>query len=262
MLVLSRKLNEKILFPGIQASVEVVAIRGNVVRLGIQAPHNVAVVREEIKDRPNWRGNGPSPKAPPTPLPLPREVIHQMRNRLNAASIGLALLRKQHQLGMHDSLGATLDKIEQEMQALRRQFESPADAPAPAPPRRPTKVGKALLVEDDQNERELLAAYLRMAGLDVDVASDGQDALDYLHTHQRPDVVLMDLALPRCDGPTAIREIRSDPAIADVKIFAVTGRKREQFSDGGSLRVDRWFNKPLNAEDLLRDLRREIAGEG
>jgi CheY-like chemotaxis protein len=123
-------------------------------------------------------------------------------------------------------------------------------------------VGKALVVEDDQNERELLAAYLRMGGLDVDVANDGQDALDYLHTHKRPDVVLMDLALPRCDGPTAIREIRNDPAIADVRIFAVTGRPRDQFGDGGNFRVDRWFNKPLNAEDLLRDLRHDISGEG
>jgi carbon storage regulator CsrA len=260
MLVLSRKLNEKILFPGIGASVEVVAIRGNVVRLGIQAPHDVAILREEIKDRPSWRATGPAPKTPP--VPLPRDVVHQIRNRLNAASIGLALLRKQHQLGLHDSLGMTIDKIEQEMQAVRRQLDGPASQPAPGAARKPAKVGKALVVEDDQNERELLAAYLRMAGLDVDVANDGQDALDYLHTHKRPDVVLMDLALPRCDGPTAIREIRNDPAIADLKIFAVTGRAREQFGDGANLRVDRWFNKPLNAEDLLRDLRRDIAGEG
>jgi CheY-like chemotaxis protein len=72
----------------------------------------------------------------------------------------------------------------------------------------------------------------------------------------------MDLALPRCDGPTAIREIRKDPAISDVRIFAVTGRAREQLNDGGNLRVDRWFNKPLNAEDLLRDLRGDISGKG
>jgi len=260
MLVLSRKLNEKILFPGIEASVEVVAIRGNVVRLGIQAPPDVAILREEIKDRPSCRATGPTAETPPAPLS--RDVIHQMRNRLNAVSLGLALLRKQHQLGMRDSLEATIDKIEQEMQALRCQLDSPARAPAPVLARQPGKVGKALVVEDDQNERELLAAYLRMGGLDVDVANDGQDALDYLHTHKRPDVVLMDLALPRCDGPTAIREIRKDPAIADVRIFAVTGRPREQFGDGGNLRVDRWFNKPLNAEDLLRDLRRDISGEG
>ncbi len=255
MLVLSRKLNEKILFPGIQASVEVVAIRGNVVRLGIQAPHDVVVLREEIKDRAGGRESAPPPQA------LPREVVHQLRNRLNAASLGLALLRKQFQLGLHDNLEATIDKIEAEMQALRGQLDGPARAPRPAAPAKPRKVRKALVVEDDQNERELLAAYLRMAGLDVEVANDGQDALDYLHTHEPPDVVLMDMALPRCDGPTAIREIRNDPAIADLKIFAVSGRSPEQFGDRNTFRVDRWFAKPLNAEDLLRDLHRDISDE-
>jgi two-component system, OmpR family, response regulator len=250
MLVLSRKLNEKILFPGIQASIEVVAIKGNVVRLGIQAPHDVVVLREEIKER---AGNRAAP-----PQPLSREVIHALRNRLNAAALGLALLRKQHQLGLHDNLEATIDKIETEMQAIRRQLDGPAKEPQPAPAR-PRKVHKALVVEDDQNERELLAAYLRMAGLEVEVANDGQDALDYLHTHERPDVVLMDMALPRCDGPTAIREIRNDPAIADLKIFAVTGRRPEQFGDPNNMHVDRWFNKPLNAEDLLRYLQRDIS---
>jgi carbon storage regulator CsrA len=255
MLVLSRKLNEKILFPGINASIEVVAIRGNVVRLGIEAPQTVAVLRAEIKDR-HLR------QLPPTPQSLPREVIHQLRNRLNGASLGLALLRRQHELGMHNNLEQTIDKIEQELQALRRHFDTPTPEAAPAAKPAVRKVRKALVVEDDQNERELLAAYLRMGGLDVEVANDGQDALDYLHTHERPDVVLMDLTLPRCDGPTAIREIRNDPAIADLRIFAVTGRTPEQFGGSNNLRVDRWFNKPLNVESLLRDLHRDMSDAG
>jgi carbon storage regulator len=49
MLVLSRKLKEKVLLPDIQASVEVVSIEGNVVRLGIQAPAEVAIVRAELR---------------------------------------------------------------------------------------------------------------------------------------------------------------------------------------------------------------------
>jgi len=253
MLVLSRKLNEKILFPAINASVEVVAIRGSVVRLGIQAPPEVSVLREEIKDR-HLREPAPAPQA------LPRELMHQLRNRLNSASLGLAVLRKQVDLGLRSQLDETIAKIEKDMEAIRRQLDAPTQEAAPAP--KPRKAGKALVVEDDQNERELLAAYLRMAGVDVETAGDGQDALDYLHTHERPDVVLMDLSLPRCDGPTAIRQIRNDPAFADVKIFAVTGRTPEQFGGRTNLAVDRWFNKPLNAEDLLRDLHRDISGVG
>ena len=257
LLVLSRKLNEKIVFPGIQATVEVVGVRGNVVRLGIEAPHSVVILREEIQDRPGRQAAAASSAAaaakPEQPL---GEMVHALRNRLNAAALGLALLRKQHQLGLHENLEATIDKIEAEMLAIRRQFDGPAPEVVPAPIAR--RMRKALVVEDDQNERELLAAYLRMAGLDVEVANDGQDALDYLHTHERPDVVLMDMALPRCDGATAIREIRNDPSIADLKIFAVSGRTPDQFGDPNAMRVYRWFHKPLNAEHLLRDLHQDI----
>jgi carbon storage regulator CsrA len=255
MLVISRRVNEKILFPGIQATVEVIALRGNVVRLGIAAPQHVAVMRDEVKDRPS-RQAAVAELASQTP-PLSREQIHTLRNRLNTAALGLALLRKQHELGMLETLDSTIDKIEAEMNAIRRQLDGPPKVqPSTAPLRRNRK---ALVVEDDQNERELLAAFLRMAGLEVEVVQDGRDALEYLHTHDKPDVVLMDMSLPRCDGPTAIREIRNDPAIADLKIFAVTGRTPDQFGDPKAMRVDRWFRKPVNTEDLLRDLHRDIA---
>jgi carbon storage regulator CsrA len=254
MLVLSRKLHEKILFPNIQAAVAIVAIRGNTVRLGIEAPDDVLVLREEIQNR-----NGEAIAERPTEAAA-RERDHLLRNRVNAASLGLALLRKQCQLGMHDSLEATIETIEKELQALRQHVggQTPPLQLSAAP--KPRKVRRALLVEDDQNERELLAAYLRMSGLVVETAGDGQDALDYLHTHERPDVVLMDMALPHCDGQTAIREIRRDPAYAEMKIFAVTGQPMDRFADRGRLGVDRWFNKPLDAEVLLRDLHQDIAG--
>jgi CheY-like chemotaxis protein len=168
----------------------------------------------------------------------------------------LALLRQQLALGAPASaLIATLNNLERQLEASREY----ADEPAPTsrkPPWSP-QPRKALLVEDDQNERELLATLLRLSGLEVDTAGDGLDALDYLHTHDRPDVVLLDMGLPRCDGPTTVRAIRSDPTYAGLPIFAVTGHSPGYFDlemgDGG---VDRWFNKPLNAEALLSDLGR------
>lgn len=53
-----------------------------------------------------------------------------------------------------------------------------------------------LVVEDDRNQRELPAGFLRMAGLDVDTAGDGLDALEHLHARSRPDMVLLDMGLP------------------------------------------------------------------
>jgi CheY-like chemotaxis protein len=138
----------------------------------------------------------------------------------------------------------TLDKVEGEVELLRQHV-----AQAAATPRR------ALLVEDDRNECELLAGFLRMAGIEVAAVSDGADALDHLQARGRPDVVLLDMMLPRCDGPATVRAIRQNPTWQGLKIFAVTGANRERFArDLAPHDIDGWFPKPLNPEVLLREL--------
>src|SRR5262249_53908914 len=120
--------------------------------------------------------------------------------------------------------------------------------------------GKALLVEDDANQRELLAGFLRMSGIDVATAGDGCAALDYLHSHPCPDLVLLDMGLPRCDGPTAVRLIRSEAAYRDLKIFAVTGASPDELGvETGPAGINRWFRKPLDPTALLQELRQEMA---
>jgi carbon storage regulator CsrA len=259
MLVLSRRVNEKIVLPNIQTTFEVVAIKGVTVRLGVQAPDVVAVLREEVwardKDRKPvrdllrgglaWSGL--------------QGLNHLLRNRLNASVIGLALLKRQLQCGLTQDSLATLERLEHEVKALGEQAAElidQAQLPAPAP----MKVRKALLVEDDQNERELLAGFLRLAGLEVDTAGDGTDALDYLHSHARPDVMLLDMMLPRCDGPTTLQAIRREPSLSGLKVFAISGYAPERFGlQKGEACVDRWFSKPFNPEILLRDLAQTFA---
>jgi two-component system, OmpR family, response regulator len=260
MLVLSRKINEKLLFPGIQAAVQVVAIKSGVVRLGVEAPPEVAVLRAELQGPTGGTAPAPNRLAGEAAGGLSRELAHLLRNRLNAAAIGLALLRRQRQLGLAQESDSTLDQVDREIQELRRHLEGAAERPSPRPPARPARRRKALLVEDDGNERELLAGFLRLAGLDVDTAADGADTLDYLRAGSRPDVVLLDMVLPRCDGPTTLREIRRDPACAGLKVFAVSGHPPERFAaEAGAGDVSRWFRKPVNPEELLRELEREVA---
>jgi carbon storage regulator CsrA len=259
MLVLSRKLNEKVLFPDIQAAVQVVAIKPGVVRLGVEAPRDVAVVRAEIQGPAVEKAPALKRLAGEAAGGLPRELVHLLRNRLNAAAIGLAVLRRQRQLGLSQEADATLDQTEREIEEVRRHLEGLTQRPSPCPPARPPRRGKALVVEDDGNERELLAGFLRLAGLEVDTAGDGTEALDRLHAGSRPDVVLLDMVLPRCDGPTTLREIRRDPACAGLTVFAVTGHPPERFAaEGGAGGVSRWFRKPVNPEELLREVEREV----
>jgi carbon storage regulator CsrA len=256
VLILSRRRNEKILFPGIHTAVQILAVKGNTVRLGIEAPPDVTVLRAELSDRHAESGATAAP-AEPAEARF-RALRHLVRNRLNGATIGLALLRQQVTAGRTNDLDRTVGLIEQEMQKLREQVEG-KPAPAADPPQPSRKLRKALVVEDDQNERELLAGFLRVSGFDVDTAGDGCDALDYLRAGRRPDVVLLDMGLPRCDGATTAREIRRDPACAGLKIFAVTGHSPDEYDlEKGPGGIDRWFPKPVDPVLLVRELTQEL----
>ena len=185
------------------------------------------------------------------------QMIHRVRNWLNIATVGLALLRRQFRAGANRiGLETTLDKVEQEILALKEQLEERVE-PTVAQPS--TFLRRALVVEDDINESELMAGFLRMAGLDLATAGDGASALEYLQTNQRPDVVLLDMVLPRLDGQSTVRVLRGNPDYAGLKIFGATGHAPYRFDlDQGPASVDRWFRKPLNPEVLLGELIKEL----
>lgn len=250
MLVISRRLHQKIVFPALQTSVQIVAVKPGVVRLGIEAPEHVGVYRDELLGRDDFQlreTDRPEPNDSAA-----QELIHLLNNRLNASSIGVALLRRQLDGGLIGSMTDTLDKIESNLKNIQQRVER-LDSERSRPIKR-----RALVVEDDHNECELLAGFLRLAGMDVHTAGDGSAALDYLHENGMPHFMLLDMLLPRCDGPTTVRTIRRNPAYNGLRIFGVTGAAVEQFGlDEGPAGIDHWFRKPFNPETLLRELDRD-----
>jgi len=257
MLVLSRRVNEKIVFPGLQAVVEVLGVKAGAVRLGVTAPPEVLILREELRQRPT----NAAPAAPAAPdLKAERErLIQLVCNRLKVSGVGLEVLRGQLQAGQAEDALTVVERLAEDLQLLQRRLTDDG-RPVPPPPARPAaRPPRALLVEDNANERELLARFLRMGGFEVDTAGDGGDALDYLHARGRPDVVLLDMGLPRCDGPTTVRAIRGEQGLADLKIVAVSGSTPEEWGLGrGPGGIDRWFRKPIDPSALIRDLEREL----
>jgi len=255
MLVLSRRLHEKLVFPGIDTRIEVLSIKGNLVRLGIEAPPQVKVLREELAA--NQPAALEGPQVPEGRFPA---LLRQLADRLTVTARSLGTIQLLLDAGQVDDARTLLACARDDFQVVRFGLAGELGE-APSPPACPPRhVPRALLVEDDRNQRELLAGFLRMAGLDVDTAGDGSDALDYLHSRPRPDVVLLDMGLPRCDGATTVRSIRQDPSLAGLRIVAVTGSAPEEFDlaqgPGG---VDRWFRKPLDPASLLRDLQQELS---
>jgi CheY-like chemotaxis protein len=78
-----------------------------------------------------------------------------------------------------------------------------------------------VIVEDDENTRDVFRTILEHVGLRVMEAVDGEQALVVVRT-QHPDVILLDLGLPGIDGRTVARMLKADPATASVPIIVVT----------------------------------------
>jgi len=85
-----------------------------------------------------------------------------------------------------------------------------------------------LIVEDHDDTREMLKTFLGMVGCHVIEAEDGDRALNVAEK-ARPDLILLDMKIPRLDGLTVTRLIRSHPNLHEVPIVAVTGNATPQF---------------------------------
>ncbi len=253
MLVLSRREGEKLVFPNLGITLEVVRVRGSAVRLGIDAPSDVSVWRGEL-----CAARGLQPLAVTEPkLSSARKLTHAIRNRLHAATLGLHLYRKQMDQGLIEEADRTWRKILEEFVALEAEAAPRPETPAASPP---SGVRRTLIVEDDANECELLAGFLRVSGFDVATSGDGAAALDYLNSHELPDVILLDMIMPNVDGRTTIGAIRQNPGLAGLKVFAISGTSPSVFDvPTGPKGVDRWFPKPINPEELVREMTRELA---
>ncbi|MGH7238496.1 MAG: response regulator, partial [Candidatus Saccharimonadales bacterium] len=83
-----------------------------------------------------------------------------------------------------------------------------------------------LLAEDDSFIADIYATQLKKAGYRVDVAKDGEQALEKTRqTH--PDLLVLDLVMPKLDGWQVLAEIRKDPAIQDTKVIVTSNLDQE-----------------------------------
>ena len=261
MLVVSRKENQSVVFPNLGISVEIIKVSGKTVRVGVDAPSEVRILRGELQSE------GTSNKHTSVAAVDKRKEEHELRNRLNKANLALALVQKQLQKGnvadAEASLSAALAAFDQ-LDQSSANGEFTIDVPVPQAGENAdvsantTQPKRALLVEDNPNERALLASYLRASGYEVDTVEDGQAALEYL-AKQKPDAVVMDMEMPRLHGSDTVREIRSDDHFDDVKLFIVSGLEQSSTKlPTGDRGIQNWFQKPLRPEELVNAMSRSL----
>ena len=122
-----------------------------------------------------------------------------------------------------------------------------------------TSLGRVLVVDDDDVIRQLITVNLELEGFDVATAIDGQDCLDRVKDI-RPDVITLDVMMPRLDGWEAAGRLRADPDTAGIKVVLLSARAQEADLERGSrIGVDAYLTKPFDPDELIAVVRR-LAG--
>jgi len=114
---------------------------------------------------------------------------------------------------------------------------------------------RILVVEDQEDNRQILRDLLNSAGFEMVEAEDGQQALAAAAEH-RPDLILMDIQLPILDGYEATRRIKANPELKAIPIIVVTSYALS--GDEGKARdagCDAYVTKPYSPRQLLAKIR-------
>lgn len=258
MLVLSRKQNQSVLFPTLGIRVDILRVAGKTVSVGIDAPREIQILRNELPTEAKATANASSTMATDGRTARAQEV-HALRNRLNKASLAMRLLQRQLDAGRIEEAEESLALALQTFDLMEKNIVSQGAVPEIADLGLDAASGgsrrkRALLVEDDPNERMLLASYLRASGFEVDTAEDGQAALEYL-ANNKPDAVVMDMEMPRLNGIKCVEQIRNDEQFDELKLFVVSGMDQAAAKlPVGDRGVQGWFQKPLRPEELVHEL--------
>jgi CheY-like chemotaxis protein len=122
-----------------------------------------------------------------------------------------------------------------------------------------SSLARVLVVDDDDVIRQLITVNLELEGFEVDTAVDGQDCLDKV-AQVRPDVITLDIMMPRLDGWAAASRLRADPTTAGIKVVLLSARAQEaDLARGSRIGVDAYLTKPFDPDELIEVVRR-LAG--
>jgi two-component system OmpR family response regulator len=128
------------------------------------------------------------------------------------------------------------------------------------PPGAAQAEARLLVVEDDPNILELLSASLRFAGFEVNVASEGAEAVSAVRDH-RPDLIVLDVMLPDFDGFEVVRRLRSGNLATPV-VFLTARDGTEDKIRGLTLGGDDYVTKPFSLEELTARIRAVLRRAG
>jgi CheY-like chemotaxis protein len=108
-----------------------------------------------------------------------------------------------------------------------------------------------LIVEDDDDLREMMAQLLSLEGFQAAAVANGREALDYLKQGAAPDLILLDMMMPVMDGWEFRRHQKSDPAMAEVPVIILSALDQGRIE----ISAEAILKKPLDFDRLLELVR-------
>ncbi len=115
-----------------------------------------------------------------------------------------------------------------------------------------------LVVEDSRSQRECISHQLRCSGLNVIQASDGVEALDKVGRNY-PDLVLLDIVMPRMDGYGVCRLIKANPETRNIPVIFLTGKGQQLALFSSAIdRAEAYVSKPWQPRELLATIKKVL----
>jgi len=119
---------------------------------------------------------------------------------------------------------------------------------------------KILIADDEQNIVISLEFLMKREGYEVLIANDGEEAVQRIRA-DAPDLVLLDVMMPKKSGFEVCQEIKSDPELQGVRILMLTAKGRDtEMAKGLALGADAYMTKPFSTKELVERVRGLLAG--
>ncbi len=113
---------------------------------------------------------------------------------------------------------------------------------------------KILFVDDEKDMLDMVSIRLKSAGYDVVVAENGCEAFERAHA-ERPDLIILDVMLPKMDGYELCSLFKSDISLMDIPVILLTARsQKEDIEIGMAAGADSYITKPMDGDVLLRTI--------
>lgn len=123
------------------------------------------------------------------------------------------------------------------------------------------KKEKILVVDDDDNVLLLVRANLEIDGYEVTEATNGEEALKSIDK-DRPDLVLLDVMMPKVDGWKVLKQIKQSPSLASIPVVMLTAKVQEGNQiKGWESGADEYITKPFNPLSLVQIVKKLLSGE-